>query len=92
LGSENLVPVGSEMIDDTPLLTLLNESGKAICGDPSSHAEVVDCLANAWISDDGPIFDDDIIHQARWGWVPVFWDDDYGTGTTPHNIKEFIPV
>ena len=80
------------MIDDTPLWAFLNETGKGVCGTPTSHVQIIDCLDNVWVPDDGPIFDDLIIEEARWGWVPVFWSDDYGAGTTEHNIKEFIPV
>lgn len=92
LRSETLVPVASSQIDDTPIWSMLTDYGNGICGYPTTHAAVITCLDTVWQPDDGPIFDDMIIEQARWGWVPVFFSGDYGNGTTLHNIAQFVPV
>jgi hypothetical protein len=84
-------------IDDTPIWTFLNGTGRSLCGDPTDHDAVVACLEDpanlaggSWSR--GVIFDEAIANAERFAWVPLFWDTVLGTGNTDHNIREFRPV
>jgi hypothetical protein len=60
-----------------------------------THDELIACLednfvAGSWTA--GVIFDEDIINEPRFGWVPLFHEATLGSGTTNLTIKDFRPV
>jgi hypothetical protein len=87
----NTVEISGYDIDNTPLWAFLNDDGKALCGTPSNKADMITCLGN-WKPSNGVIFDLALDSSPRWAWVPLFWENDLGTGNTDRTIREFRPV
>ena len=87
----NTVELAGNDIDDTPLWAFLSDDGLALCGNPTSKAELVTCL-DEWEESDGTIFTSAIGDSPRWAWVPLFWEDDLGSGSSDRTIREFRPV
>jgi len=92
---------GQVSLDNTPLWTYLNGNGISVCGTVTSHDDLIDnCLdrtlnpgnytAGVWKH--GAIFADTILNAPRFGWVPLFHEDDLGAGTSNRTIREFRPV
>jgi len=89
----NTIDIDGNDVDNTPLAGFLNDDGLALCAlYPATKAGIIDCLEDEWDDTMDPIFKKEISTSPRFAWVPLFWEDDLGTGSTDRTIREFRPV
>jgi Flp pilus assembly protein TadG len=97
--SGNVVNVRGHFLDNTPLWDHLNGSGQAMCGlgPTPTHDDLIACILNpanysggAWVG--GEIFDEDLVDNNRFGWVPLTHEAVIGPGSIDVTIKDYRPV
>jgi hypothetical protein len=88
---DNTIEIAGVDIDDTSLWSYLTGHGNGVCGSPTSKSDLTNCL-DSWDATDGPLFESDLTDAVRLAWVPIFWENDLGNGTSDRTIREFRPV
>ena len=92
---------GQVSLDNTPLWTHLNANGISVCGTVTSHDDLIaNCIDRSLnpgnytlgVWNRGVIFNETIVDAPRFGWVPLFHENDLGAGNSNRTIKEFRPV
>jgi hypothetical protein len=93
--SSDTVTYAGRTWDDKPLWEYLNAAGQIFCApfrsEPSwTHDEIAACTAA--MTGTTAYFVEDIANAPRFGWVPLFYGFDLGTGNTTLNVVEFRSV
>lgn len=94
--SSNTITAGGKTFDDTPLWAYLNQAGRVFCANElggfpvANHDDMLFCMSQ--MTGNTVYFEESLGDSARFGWVPLFYGTDLGTGNTTHNISEFRPV